>query len=80
MLTRENAKAIADKVLSYSSFPECDITLESSEQAFIRFALNGITTSGFVVTQSLEIRSTKDGRNTRRKPTTGNRIFFCCTS
>jgi predicted Zn-dependent protease len=63
MLTRENAKAIADKVLSYSSFPECDITLESSEQAFIRFALNGITTSGFVVTQSLEIRSTKDGRS-----------------
>jgi predicted Zn-dependent protease len=63
MLTREKAKAIADKVLSFSSFPECEISLNSSERAFIRFALNGITTSGFVVTQSMSISSTRDGRS-----------------
>ena len=63
MLTQEKAKAIAERVLSYSSFPECDISLNSSESAFIRFALNGITTSGFVVRQSMSITSAKDGRS-----------------
>src|SRR5215469_11026208 len=63
MLTREKAKAIADKALSFSNFPECEISMNSSERAFIRFALNGITTSGFVVTQSMSITSAKDGKS-----------------
>ena len=29
MLTREKAKAISDKVLSFSSFPECEVNLNS---------------------------------------------------
>ena len=47
MLTKEDAKKIAEKALSFSSFPECDIGIYNVEQSSIRFALNGITTSGF---------------------------------
>ena len=62
MLTREEAKTLAGKALSFSTFPECEVNLESSESAFIRFALNGVTTSGFVVERSLSISSTRDGK------------------
>src|SRR5581483_4225082 len=33
-----------------------------AERAFIRFAVNGITTSGFTAEQSLSITSVRDGR------------------
>src|SRR5690349_5376902 len=63
MLTREQAQRITDKALSFSSFPECEISLNSSESAFIRFALNDVTTSGFTVEQSMTISSVKDGKS-----------------
>ena len=62
MITREQAQKLAAKVLSFSTFPECDISIFSSERASIRFALNGITTSGFTVSQSMSITSVKDGQ------------------
>ncbi len=62
MLTKEQAKKLADRALSYSTCPECDIQLASSEQASIRFALNGITTSGSTIEQSIAITSVRDGR------------------
>ena len=62
MLTREQAKKLADKALSFSTFPECDVSISSSERASIRFALNGITTSGFTINQSMSITSMRDGR------------------
>jgi predicted Zn-dependent protease len=62
MLTRDQAEKIVKKVLSFSSFPECDVRLSSSEDAFIRFALNGITTSGYTIEQSLSITSSKEGQ------------------
>ena len=62
MMTRDEAKKLADKVLSYSTFPECDISISSSEDASIRFALNGITTSGYTIERSMSIVSAKDGR------------------
>ena len=62
MINKEQAQKLAEKVLSFSSFPECDISLSSSERASIRFALNGITTSGFTVSQSLSITSVKNGQ------------------
>ncbi len=62
MLTREQAKKLSDQVLSYSTFPECNVSLISSENASIRFALNGITTSGFTIEQSMVITSAKDGK------------------
>jgi len=62
MLSREESKKLADKALSFSTFPECEVNVSSSEAAFIRFALNGITTSGFTVGQSLSISSVRDGK------------------
>ena len=62
MLTREQAKKLIEKALSFSTFPECNISLQSSESASIRFALNGITTSGYTIEQSMQISSVKDGR------------------
>src|SRR5579862_9409120 len=62
MLTREQAQKLAERALSFSTFPECDISVNSSERAFIRFALNNVTTSGFTVSQSLSITSVRDGK------------------
>ena len=62
MLSKEQSKALADKALSFSTFPECEVSVTSSESAFIRFALNGITTSGFTVEQSMSISSVRDGK------------------
>ncbi len=62
MLTRDQAKKLTEKVLSFSTFPECEIRLASSEQASMRFALNGVTTSGYTIDQSLAITSVKDGQ------------------
>ncbi len=63
MLTKEQMEQIAEKTLSYAKFPECTVSVSSSESAFIRFALNGVTTSGFVAEQSVAISVTKDGRS-----------------
>ncbi len=63
MLTREQAQKITEKALSFSTFPECDISVTSSERAFIRFALNDVTTSGFTVEQSMSISSVRDGQS-----------------
>src|SRR5690349_3955035 len=65
MLTRDEAKKLADKVLSYSTFPECSVTITSSEQAFTRFANNGITTAALVNRHSVSIVSTREGRSGR---------------
>lgn len=62
MLTREQAQKLTEKALSFSTFPECDISVNSSERAFIRFALNDVTTSGFTVGQSMAISSVRDGK------------------
>jgi predicted Zn-dependent protease len=62
MLTREEAKKITDRVLGFTTFPECSVTIENSETASIRFALNGVTTSGFQVDQALSISVSKDNK------------------
>src|SRR5205809_3304367 len=63
MLTKEQFQKLAEKAISFSTFPECGISLSSTESAFIRFALNGVTTSGFVANQSLGISVTKDKKS-----------------
>jgi predicted Zn-dependent protease len=62
MLTEEQARKLTEKVLSFSTFPECEISVNSSENAFIRFALNDVTTSGFTVEQLMSISSIRDGQ------------------
>ena len=63
MLTREQAQKYIEKALSYCSFPECDLRIDSLERASIRFALNGVTTSGFTTEQWMTITSARDGRS-----------------
>src|SRR4051794_24619972 len=65
MLTRDEAKRLTAKVLSYSTFPECTASVSSSEQAFTRFANNGITTAALVNRHTLSISSTREGRSGR---------------
>ena len=60
MLTREQCQKLTEKAISFTDFPECSVSLSTTESAFIRFALNGVTTSGFVVNQSLGIQVSKD--------------------
>ena len=59
MLTKDQFQALAKKAIALTTFPECSINLSSTENAFIRFALNGVTTSGFVADQSLGISVTR---------------------
>jgi predicted Zn-dependent protease len=62
MLTREEAKKITDRVLGFTTFPECSVYVRNSETSSIRYALNGVTTSGFQVVQSISIQVTKDNK------------------
>ena len=61
-MTREQAHKLAEQILSYSKFPECSVRVNESEEAYIRFANNGVTTSGFVTGQQIEIQSTREGK------------------
>ena len=62
MITRNEAQKLTQKVLGLSGFPECQVTLTSSEQAYTRFANNGVTTASFNLRHNLSIVVTRDGR------------------
>jgi predicted Zn-dependent protease len=62
MLSREEAKRLTERVLSFSTFPECEVSVSSSETAFLRFALNEVTTSGLTSERSISISSTRDDK------------------
>jgi predicted Zn-dependent protease len=62
MLTRDEAQQLAKKLLGYSTFPECQISITASEQAYTRFANNGITTASLNLRNTVSIVSTRDGR------------------
>ena len=62
MLTQKDAKNIIDQVTGYAKLPACEVALNSEENASIRFANNGITTSGYTLTQTLSITSTTEDK------------------
>jgi predicted Zn-dependent protease len=62
MLTQDEAQKLAKKVLGMSTFPECQVTITSQEQAYTRFANNGITTASFSLRNNLSIVTTRDAR------------------
>ncbi len=62
MLTRDEAQQLAQKLLGYSTFPECQVTITASEQAYTRFANNGITTASLNLRNTVSIAATRDGR------------------
>ena len=63
MLTQDEAQKLAKKVLGMSTFPECQVTITSQEQAYTRFANNGITTASLsACATTLSIVTTRDAR------------------
>lgn len=58
MFSQQDVKNIIDQVIGYSTLPECEVDIQWTEDDFIRFANNGITTSGYRVTQQISISST----------------------
>ena len=62
MLTREEAQKLSNKVLALSTFPECQVNVSTIEQAYTRFANNGITTASLNLRQSISVSVTRDGK------------------
>jgi len=62
MFTRDEAQKLAQKAMGFSTFPECQVTVSASEQAYTRFANNGITTASLATRQSVSITVTRDSR------------------
>lgn len=60
MLTENESRRLTEKVISYSKLPECEVDVQFTESVFIRFANNGITTSGYQVNQQVSITATTD--------------------
>src|SRR5271167_376863 len=58
MFSQQQVKDIIDQVIGYSKLPGCEVNVQWTEDDFIRFANNGITTSGYRVTQQISITST----------------------
>ena len=58
MLSQQDIKNIVDQVIGYSKLPKCEVYVNWTEDDFIRFANNGITTSGYRITQQISITST----------------------
>jgi predicted Zn-dependent protease len=62
MLTREQAQKLAEKILSFSKLDDCGVSIDETERAHIRFANNGVTTTGLALMREITISSTRDGR------------------
>ncbi|TDO22845.1 TldD/PmbA family protein [Pedobacter duraquae] len=57
ILTKEEAKALLTKVLSYSKADECEVNINGSDGGNIRYARNSVNTSGAISTTSLVVSS-----------------------
>ncbi len=62
MLTRDEAQKLAQKTIAYSTFPECNVNISGTEQAYTRFANNGITTASFSRRHSVNVSVTREGQ------------------
>lgn len=60
MLSQQEARNFIDRAIGYSKLPQCQVDVNWTEDAFIRFANNGITTSGYRITQQISITSVTD--------------------
>ncbi len=62
MLTRDESQNLAQKVIGLSTFPECQVNINETEQAYTRFANNGITTASFNRRHTVSVSVTRDGQ------------------
>jgi len=61
--TRDQAHALADRILASSKARECELTMRLSEDGHARFAANDITTSGSTRTLTVGITSREGGKS-----------------
>src|SRR6185369_11716630 len=57
ILTKEEAKALMQKALSYSKAEECEVNLTGTDSGNIRYARNSVSTSGKVSQNQLIVSS-----------------------
>jgi len=57
ILTKEQAKALLTKVLSYSKAEECEVNINGSDGGNVRYARNAVNTSGAVSRTNLSVSS-----------------------
>src|SRR5665213_759045 len=62
MFTKDEAQKLGQKVLGYSTFPECQVSVTSVEEAYTRFANNGITTAALSMRRNVSVTATREGR------------------
>ncbi len=61
--TSDQAKSLANKILSFSKAPDCEVSLRLSQTGHTRFAANEITTAGMVRNVSVSITSHEGGKS-----------------
>jgi predicted Zn-dependent protease len=61
--TSDQARALTDRILSFSKARECEVSLRLSETGHTRFAANEITTAGVVRNVTVAITSREGGRS-----------------
>jgi predicted Zn-dependent protease len=61
--TTEKARALCDRILSFSKAGECEVSLRMAEEGHTRFAANDVTTAGTARTVSVHITSREGGRS-----------------
>jgi predicted Zn-dependent protease len=57
ILSESEAKALCQKVLSYSKADECEINILGEERGNLRYARNEVSTSGSLINQNLQVQS-----------------------
>ena len=61
--TKEQARALTDRILSFSKAEECEVSLQLAHEGHTRFAANDITTAGAAQTVSVSVTSSAGGRS-----------------
>ena len=61
--TSEQARSLAEKILSFSKAAECEVSLRLSQTGHTRFAANEITTAGMVRRVGVVITSREGGKS-----------------
>src|SRR5271166_95500 len=61
--TSDQARALAERILSFSKAAECEISLRLSQTGHTRFAANEITTAGMVRNVAVTITSHEGGKS-----------------
>jgi predicted Zn-dependent protease len=57
ILTESEAKALLQKVLSYSKADECEVNLSGEQRGNLRYARNEVSTSGTLTNQNIQVQS-----------------------